>query len=464
MEIEGIAGELREITPGQDFIDGTAYVAVPRITIVGAKPVRTVEIITSRRERFPLMDETLLLRGLYTQRNPNPLPRWSWEAIDTFLTGKENPSHTLKCLFTLIQEQYRHYIDFLDRRVYSLISVWVIGTYFHRLFSAYPYIHLNGDPQTGKTKTLELTAHLAFNGELTFHSTPAYIVRAISDNHCTCCVDEAERLRPSKDEDRQLVISMYNSGYKRGAMAGKVESTNRKGKWETRRFEAYSPKLFASIKDLDPVLNTRCIPIVMVESADTEIKNRNLNSEDPIFQTIRDRLYGAMMLHHQTIKEIYHGLTDRDIQGREWELWRPLLSIALAIDGEEEEDSDRMLYGELRGFALMVGDEKRRQREEETSSPKLLLAFSERLGEKEEGFYSTQELAETLSEYDEEYFGWMTEENTKVKVGRFLKREVHRLAIGTYKNSRIEGKKIRGYHLRKKAIEDRLAGIGLTYS
>ena len=140
------------------------------------------------------------------------------------MEGKSASS--LEALFTQIRDQYQLYIDFLDERVYSLLSVWVIGTYFHRLFSAYPYIHLNGDPQTGKNKTLELTALVAFNGELTFHSTPAYIVRAISDNHCVCCVDEAERLRPSKDEDRQLVISMYNSGYKRGAMAGKVETTS----------------------------------------------------------------------------------------------------------------------------------------------------------------------------------------------------------------------------------------------
>jgi hypothetical protein len=145
-------------------------------------------------------------------------------------------------------------------------------------------------------------------------------------------------------------------------------------------------------------------------------------------------------------------------------LWRPLLSIALAIDGEETEDSARTLYKELRDCALVVGDEKKRQREEETSTPKLLLAFRGLLGESDEGFYSTSELAEALCEYDDEYFGWVAEDNNKVRVGRFLKKEVHRLAIGEYKSPWKNGNRVRGYYLNKKAIEARLTGIGLTYS
>ena len=459
-----IGDRLREITPGLDFINGTAYVAAPRITISDGRLERIVELITSERERFPLGDKALIERGFYTDRNPNPRPRWSLKSIEAFLSGGTRPP-SLMGLFARIREQYRLYIDFLDPRIYSLASVWVVGTYFHRLFSAYPYIHLNGDPQTGKTKTLELTGHLAFNGELTFHSTPAYIVRAINDNHCTCCVDEAERLRDSKDEDRQLVISMYNSGYKRGNMAGKAEPADRKGRWGTKHFESYSPKMFASIKDLNPVLKTRCIPLVMVESTDIEIKNRLIGLENPVFQSIRDELYRAMMAYHGEIREIYHGLEDREITGREWELWCPLLSIASTIDGEDGDGSRLELYEELRSLALTVVVDKRRQREEETSTPKLLQALYELLGEMEEGFYETSELAEALCRYDDEYFGWMVleEDNRdkakilKGRVGKFLKREVERLAIGKYTKHPK-----RGYLLNKKAIKERLSGLGLA--
>ncbi|MFX0199718.1 MAG: hypothetical protein ACFFCW_26650, partial [Candidatus Hodarchaeota archaeon] len=263
-------------------------------------------------------------------------------------------------------------------------------------------------------------------------------------------------------EDRQLVISMFNSGYKRGNTAGKVEATNRKGKWEARRFESYSPKMFASIKNLDSVLKTRCIPVVMVESSNMELKNRLVNSEDPIFQSIRDKLYWGMMTYHKEIKELYQGIIDKDIGGREWELWRPILTLALAIDDKPKEDG---LYMELRQFALEVGKEKRRQREEETSTPKLLLALQDLLGNQEEAFFPTLELAVVLSKYDDEYFGWMVEDETsktRGKVGRFLKHEIRRLAIGEYRMVRVEGSLKRGYYLNCKAIEDRLKGIGLS--
>ncbi len=101
-----------------------------------------------------------------------------------------------------------------------------------------------------------------------------------------------------------------------------------------------------------------------------------------------------MMGHHGDIEKIYSQLEDKEIVGREWELWRPILSIALAIDGEEGEDSELTLYQELRKLALEVGSEKKKQREEETSTPKLLLAFQELLREKEEGFYSTSEISQ----------------------------------------------------------------------
>jgi len=305
--------------------------------------------------------------------------------------------------------------------------------------------------------TSELTAALSFNGELTFHCTPAYTIRAISSNHSTACVDEAERLYSSKDEESQTVRAMFNAGYKRGSFAGKMEPGAKKGKWEVRKFEAYSPKMFASIKDLNQVLKTRTIPITMVESADEEIKNRQPNLEDAIFQEIRDDLYLIMMTQHEKVKEIYGELTDKEILGREWELWRPLLSVVIAIGKKD-------LYDILRRFALESGDSKRRQREEETASPKILGAFIELLGKEKEGFYSTLELTECLAKYDDEFFGWMKhssdEEKTKGKAGRFIRSEIKKLAIGRSTKRYIEGSQKRGYLLDKKAIEDRLKGIG----
>jgi hypothetical protein len=461
--IEEILLEEREFTPGMDFRDGTVFVAVPRIVIEPDKKgnlqhVKLVEIITSENDSFILSSREMIIRGLWSDRYPAVDPRWSEGSKKAFVNGTitMTPNISMEEIFRKIHEVYRYYIDFLDKRVYSFMSVWVIGTYFHRLFYTYPYIHLNGHPQSGKSQTLELTGSLAFNGELTFHCTPAYTIRAISSNHATCCVDEAERLNSAKDEESQAVRAMLNAGYKRGSFAGKAEPGAKKGKWEIRKFEAYSPKMFASIKDLNAVLKTRVIPITMVESADQEIKNRQPNLEDEIFQQIRDELYWIMMTEHGRIKEIYDNLSDGEILGREWELWRPILSVATLIDKEN-------LYPILRKFAIDNGAIKRRQREEETASPKILEAFLALLGREKEGFYSTAELADCLCEYDDEFFGWMKrsdEEKIKGKAGRFIRGEINKLAIGRSTKRYIEGCQKRGYLLDKKAIQDRLKGIG----
>jgi hypothetical protein len=459
--IEEIFLEEREFTPGQDFRNGTTFVAVPRILIEKDKDGnpehrRIVEIITSEKERFTLNDKNLIPMGLYTERYPAIDPRWSEGSKKGFLNGVKTPNISLESTFTKIEGLYRHYIDFLDKRVYSLLPAWVIGTYFHRLFYTYPYIHLNGLAQSGKSQTLELTAALSFNGELTFHCTPAYTIRAISSNHSAACVDEAERLYSSKDEESQTVRAMFNAGYKRGAFAGKMEPGAKKGKWEVRKFEAYSPKMFASIKDLNQVLKTRTIPITMVESADQEIKNRQPNLEDAIFQEIRDELYLIIMTQHRKVKRIYEKLTDQEILGREWELWRPLLSVAMAID-------ERDLYPVLRKFAIDNGAAKRWQREEDTASPKVLQAFLELLGSEEEGFYTSAELAQCLSKYDEDFFGWMASysEDNKLKrrVGQFLKGEIQRLAIGKTGRAWVEGIQKRGHTINRIAIQERLKGM-----
>jgi len=163
---------LKELTPSQDFIDDIAFTCIMVKKVTGnGKVSENIELITSEKKHFPLTNNELFNLGFYSERTPFPKCRWSRESIQSFLNG--NSSTEIKEVFEDIKKQFEEYIDFSDSRYYILLSIWIIGTYFHRLFNTYPYIHLNGRISSGKTKTLTLISLLAFNGELSFQSTPS---------------------------------------------------------------------------------------------------------------------------------------------------------------------------------------------------------------------------------------------------------------------------------------------------
>ena len=271
--------------------------------------------------------------------------------------------------------------DFGNERWKDVMSCWIIGTYFHRMFSAYPYVHLNGNRESGKTKTMQLSMLLSFNGEMSVNSSSAYLIRVINDNNASCGIDESEKL--GNTDDNQTLVAMYNAGYKKGVTVGKAEQTDKKN-WAPKKFDPYSPKIFSGIKRLDPTLASRVIPITMLRSANKQIKNREINIEDPVFQEIRDELYLIMMSLFEKIKNVYQSIEENSLSGREWELWKPLLSMAKVISEE--------LYTSLKYFALEIQEQKKESIEEDAPALKLLeslLALMEkRLGRRTILYYS----------------------------------------------------------------------------
>lgn len=479
-EDEELIDSLRELTPAQDFRDAIAYVSMPLPILKEKKVENVVYIITSNKEKFRLNDEELFKRGFYTTRHPYPDARWSSGAIRKFLESEKRID--IVWAFNLVKSRLEHYIDFGDENWHSCIACWIVGTYFHRLFESYPYVYMNGDAESGKTKTLTLCSLLAFNGELTFNSTPSYITSAIHENSASCFVDEAERLKDSSDPSAQIVVSMMNGGYKKGAFCGKQESAGGK-KWKPRKFEAYSPKMFANIKGLDPVLLSRCVPIVMGRTADKEISNREINISAPVFQEIRDMLYAAMMQWHGEIADAYQALSDSEILGREWELWKPIFAIAKVISEE--------FYQQFRMFALGVQQEKKEALLDTMTAPRLLqaliamieeyerkreeefqwdqISFGETVVEeklKKQGlpFFSNEEIVGFLQNYDPDFFGWLGKYMEKKKnFGRWLGNELRKAKIikGQAQVRKEAGQSVRGHCLDKDLIQKRLKGYTL---
>jgi hypothetical protein len=365
---------LQELTPASDFKNGQAYTSVSVREIMDGKVSDRIEVINSARKHFTLTNENLLSSGFYTERQSFPNHRWSRESIQSFLKGTSSPD--IREIFADIKEQFRNYVDFPDESYYSLCSAWIMGTYFHRLFSAYPYLHFQGSIASGKTKTLTLISLLSFNAELTFNSTQAYIIRAIHNNHSTICIDEAENLKGNG-----MLISMLNAGYKKGIYTGKVEKED--GAFKPKLFEGYSPKVFASIGTIRKSLASRCIKIQMQQSKNSAIENREIDMNSPVFQEIRDKLYLLMLTKHEEIKREYQQITEEEIKARDWELWKPVFAMAKVIDNEKN-----VLYSTLKKLAMERGVEK------EDKGEQFRLEINELIKKypSQSGFYATSKI------------------------------------------------------------------------
>src|SRR5207244_443315 len=138
----------------QDYIGGTAYFTIALFAEKDGKTVEYPFVITSARELFPCTEEELQKRKLFVEKMPSPRLRWSQSSVMEYVGGAPVPS--LKDCYECIVLKIREYLDLGSEDLPCCLALWILGTYCYRLFSSYPYIHLNGNSDCGKTKTLTL--------------------------------------------------------------------------------------------------------------------------------------------------------------------------------------------------------------------------------------------------------------------------------------------------------------------
>jgi len=70
-------------------------------------------------------------------------------------------------------------------------------------------------------------------------------------------------------------------------------------------WSVYCPRAFASIEGMEDVIGSRSVQVIMERSFNDEIKSRTVNSEDPVWQELRDELFLVTMTEGTGIKRIY---------------------------------------------------------------------------------------------------------------------------------------------------------------
>ena len=254
--------------------------------------------------------------------------RWDKNKILGFMTNQEPP----KELYREIKHTLKNYIEFQREAIYGIITAWIIATYFHRCFHAFPFLFIYGKKQSGKSRFLDLLERLSFNAIKVKGVSVASLADSIDGIRGTFLNDQAEELSDKKNTG---ILGILTDSYTIGGGKRRIVNTSNNGR-KIMEFETYGPKAFASIKEIDSDLKDRCIEITMLRA----IKEYPYpDAYLTIWGDLRDKLYKLLLTKWHVVKDIYQD-TGKDVSHRVKELWRPIETILRLEDvpGEEMQE------------------------------------------------------------------------------------------------------------------------------
>jgi len=367
-------------------------------------------------------------------------------------------------------EAYRNIVDILRKycdlkeEYYSLVALWIIGTYNHRDYMSYPYLFFNAMRGSGKSRILRLISVLSCGGEMLNSLTEAVLFRTDG----TLCIDEFEGVNRKGNESlRELLNSAYKKGTKVKRM--RKQKTMEGEQQVVEEFDVYRPICIANIWGMDSVLGDRCLTLILEKSDKkqitmlmeifesdkivkettfllkklhpSEIKNSQrentpksvvnvvISPVENLYKEWNDRVYRTYNNTHTThytnnTNNTNNTLLDKlgglNIEGRHLELAMPLLIIAEKI-GEDVLDTT------IKTFQDIVVDKKGDDIIESSD-----ISFIDFISQEPDNnyFVSVNELTKKFQEFLQSNEDWI---NSKW-VGRALKRL--NLILGRKRKSR----------------------------
>jgi hypothetical protein len=252
----------------------------------------------------------------------------------------------------------------LPEAAYLPLALWVIGTHAVDYFDCYSYLSLlSPTKRCGKTRLLEVLELLVADAWRTTAPTPAVLFRKIADGG-TLLLDEAESLNngKSKSESTQAILSILNSGHRKGDAVWRCEGPNHK----LTEFPVYGPKAFAAIGRLPETLTDRSIVITLHRRTKGQEVARFLTRYATAeAKPIHEAVAGFASANQNVIKEAYERAIDlKFLSDRDADLWGSLFAICLVSVPDRQ--------AELKGCAISLSARKAGDDEDDSLSLKLL--------------------------------------------------------------------------------------------
>lgn len=278
--------------------------------------------------------------------------RWNLNELKKFINlHAEFKSETLtsKELFSSLVDLAKRHIELEHDIDYHLLVAWILGTYFYPIFSAYPFLHVKAPKRSGKSQCLNFLGQLCFNAVKSRPSLPA-LGDTVDSLRGTYLIDQADSLERKGGEE--LLDVLADSYKKSGGKRRIINFDKRRGR-ETLEFETYSPKVFASIKELPEDLRDRCLAIGLIRS------QKNFPDPDDSginWREIRGSIYKYLISNYSVIEGTYTvrkiGYREkREKIGRSLELWLPFEVILACFNQENKIEEGWKRFSAQYGFS-----------------------------------------------------------------------------------------------------------------
>jgi hypothetical protein len=221
----------------------------------------------------------------------------------------------------------RRFCVFPDDHALNAVTLWVVHTHMIEKLHTTPRLALlSPEPQSGKTRVLEVINLLVRTPMSVVSASAATIYRTLVNEQVTLLFDEVDAIftNKGKDNPNEDLRALLNAGYKRGAVVPRCVGNNH----EVKKFPVFAAVALAGLGDLPDTLMSRSIIIRMRRRLLGEVaEDYRFRSIDPIGYELRDRIsaWASEVVEQvgDAVPEMPEGIADRS-----QECWEPLLALA----------------------------------------------------------------------------------------------------------------------------------------
>jgi hypothetical protein len=339
----------------------------------------------------------------------------------------------------------RHIVTLRDGDL-DVLALWAVHTHLAQECYTTPRLLLDSTtPGAGKTTVLDhferLCAGACLMGQVT---SPAMLARLIDaatrrGEGVTFLIDEVDRnLSPERPGSSDL-LSILNSGYRRGATRP-VTVPSGDGGWEVAKMPTFAPAVFAGNSPrLPDDTRSRAITVLMVPALEgDDIEPSDWEDIEDEAQSIAQAIADWAALVRGCVSEVK---APEWLRNRDRERWLPLLRVAAVAGGDWSQRAAELAWSDLQRARMDREDEVR------TKAPaEQLLHDIAEVWPRGEVFLPTKRLLAKLAEKHSSRWGVGNERGgslTPQRLGRMLAGKHDIRAEKGYG----AGERVRGYYL-----------------
>jgi hypothetical protein len=299
-------------------------------------------------------------------------PLWTGECVDwraasiqALLDGRQTPDLP----FTRMVENIDYFLDLPDEGLAEFLALWVIGTFFRPIWSAYGYLHFDSvEEGCGKTRAGQVLGSMAFwpismGGGSTF---PEW--RDSSHFGRTQILDDIQTQEETLK--RNGAINLLHEGYQRATKI-RLKGSRLGAGWSSKAIDPFAPRIITSVWPMEAMLRSRTFQIMMRRS-DSAKTQRDLGDKWPHPpQAIKNDLYFWAYQNMPLVRDAYRRQGAKASTGRAHELARPILTLA----GILERAGEAGLFGRTEAVLERFDAASVQDRTENSGRASLLWAF-----------------------------------------------------------------------------------------